>query len=115
MILAADIGRTTAHVALFDSTGSRVLRVQSFRTDEHESVAGLVARFLETVPEAQIDSACIGVSVPSPVYAHELAEVFEIPSVAVVDGLEAHVYRLRDLARIAAERLVLTPRQKAAA
>ena len=107
MILAADIGPTTAHVVLFDSTGSRVLRVQTLRTHEHESPAALVARFLETVPEARIDSACIVVSFAAPVYAHELAEVFEIPAVAVVDGLEARVYRLRDLARIAAERLVL--------
>jgi predicted NBD/HSP70 family sugar kinase len=115
VILAADIGRATAHVALFDQSGSRVLRVESFRTGEHERVAALVARFLDTVPGARIASACIGVGVPERVYAHELAEVFEIPAVTVVDGLEAHVYRLRDLACIAAERLVPTSQQKAAA
>jgi glucokinase len=115
MILAADVGRTTAHVALFDSTGRRLLRVETFRTGEHESVAALVACFLAAVPEAQVDSACIGVTAGSPVFAHELAEAFEIPTVAVVDGLEAHAFRLRNLARIAAERLAVIPRQKAAA
>jgi Glucokinase len=106
-ILVAEIGRTHAHVALFDAAGRRVLRLETFRTGEHDGVAAALARFLDAVPEARIESACIGVgvSVASRVYAHELAEVFELPSVAVVDGLEAHRCRLRDLAQIAAERL----------
>jgi predicted NBD/HSP70 family sugar kinase len=112
MILAADIGATTSHLALFSSDGS-LLRVESYRTREHDRVAELVARFLRTIPGAHIDSACVGVTVPWAVYAHELAEVFEIPAVVVVDGLEARVHRLRDLARIAAERLVVALEQKA--
>jgi predicted NBD/HSP70 family sugar kinase len=112
MILAADIGATTSHLALFSREG-RLLRVESYRTREHDGVAGLVASFLRTIPGAHIDSACVGVSAPWPVYAHELAEVFELGAVVVVDGLEAHAHRLRDLARIAAERLVLPTSQKA--
>jgi glucokinase len=115
VILAADIGRTDAHVALFDASGTRLLRVESFRTGGHASVAALLAHFLDSVPEGRIDSACIGVRTYGHVYAHELAEVFEIPTVAVVDGVEAQALRLRDLARIAAERLLLTLREKAAA
>ncbi len=113
MILAADIGATTAHLALFDSSGKRLLRVETYRTGEHNSVGELVSRFLDSMPAGPIDSACFGVSLPWAVYAHELAEVFEIPIVVVVDGVEASVQRLRDLARIAAERLALTPQPKA--
>ena len=112
MVLAADIGPTTARVALFDSSGRRLLRVETFRTLEHDSVAELVASFLRTVPDGRIDSACIGVRISSPVYAHELAEVFDIPAVVVVDGLDAHVHRLRDLARIAAEPLAQPPNKR---
>ena len=111
MILAADIAPTTTHVALFDDGGYQVLCIEAFRTREYASVVVLLARFLELVPGARVVSACIGVSFDAPVYAHELVEVFEIPSVVVVDGLEANVCRLRDLARIAAERL---PRSLAA-
>jgi hypothetical protein len=105
MILAADIGAATSHLALFDSDDGRLLRVETYSTRAH-SVAELVARFLRTVPNARVDSACIGLHTSSPVYAHELAEVFDIPAVVVVDGLEAHVLRLHDLAGIAAERFV---------
>ncbi len=113
MILAADIGPTTAHVALFDVSGRRLLRVESFRTGEHESVAALLARFFDTASSPQVEAAAVGVSFPLPVFAHELAEVFEIPTVVVLDGLEAGVHRLRDLARLGAERLVSAPREKA--
>ena len=86
IILVADIGATTSHLAVFDSSDGRLLRVQCFRTREHHGVAELVARFLRTMPGARIDSARVVLNVPWPVYAHELAEVFEIPSVVVVDG-----------------------------
>jgi predicted NBD/HSP70 family sugar kinase len=106
MILAVDIGATTSHLALFDSDGARLLRVATYRTRAHDGFAALIERFLSTVPEPRVESACVDVSCPGPVYAHELAEVFEIPAVVVVDGFEAHVHRLRDLARIAAGCLV---------
>lgn len=106
MILAGDIGGTCAHLALFDSSGTRLLRVETYNTGADDSVAELVERFLGSMP--RIDSACFGVGAGRPVYAHELAEVFEIPMVVVVDGLEASVHRLRDLAAIAADRLAAT-------
>jgi pantothenate kinase type III len=105
MILAADIGPTTAHVALFDQSGYRLIRVETFRTLEHDGVAGLLQSFLGSLPVARLDVACVGVTVDWTAYAHELAEVFEIPLVVVVDGLEAHVHHLRDLARLGAEGL----------
>jgi glucokinase len=113
VILAADIGGTSAHLALFDSSGTRLLRVETYNTGADDSVAELVGRFLGSMPAPRIDSACFGVGSGRPVYAHELAEVFEIPMVVVVDGLEASVHRLRDLAAIAVDRLALTPQPKA--
>jgi predicted NBD/HSP70 family sugar kinase len=114
VILAADIGATSAHLALFDSSGTRLLRVETYNTGADDGVAALVERFLGSMPAPRIDSACFGVGSGRPVYAHELAEVFEIPMVVVVDGLEARVQRLRDLAAIAADRLALSsPQPKA--
>jgi hypothetical protein len=113
MILAAEIGPTTAHVALFDRSGYRLIRVETVRTLEHEGVAGVLQSFLGSMPAPRLDAACVGVTVDWRAYAHELAEVFEIPLVVVIDGLEAHVLHLRDLARLAAEGLATpTPDQK---
>jgi predicted NBD/HSP70 family sugar kinase len=103
MILAADIGRTVAHLGLFDAGGSRLLRAQTFHIGEGDSVADLVGRFLDSAGEPRVDAACIGIGFPRAVLAHELAEVFEIPAVLVVDGVEARVLWLRDLARLAVE------------
>jgi glucokinase len=114
MILVAEIGPTSSHVALFDRSGNRLIRVESYRTLEHDGVAAVLARFLGSMPVALIDAACVGVTADWTTYAHELAEVFELPAVVVVDGLEAHVHHLRDLARLAAERAANAPtlRQK---
>ena len=113
MILAADIAGTSAHLALFDSSGTRLLRVETYTTGHGDSVAAAVARFLGSMPEPRIDAACFGLGPGRAVYAHELAEVFELPIVVVVDGLEASVHHLRDLAAIAADRLAVTPQPKA--
>jgi hypothetical protein len=109
MILVAEIGLTSSHVALFDQSGNRLIRVESSRTLEHDGVAAVLARFLGSMPVARIDAACVGVTAAWTTYAHELAEVFELPAVLVVDGLEAHVHHLRDLARLAAERAATAP------
>jgi glucokinase len=109
MILAAEIGPTTSHVALFDRSGNRLIRVESYRTLEHDSVAGVLQRFLGSIPAPSLDAACVGVTLDWRAYAHELAEVFEIQLVVVVDGLEAHVHHLRDLARLAAEGIATAP------
>jgi hypothetical protein len=109
MIVAAEIGPTTSHVALFDRSGYRLIRVESYRTLEHDGVAGVLQRFLGSMPVARLDAACVGVTTDWTAYAHELAEVFEIPLVVVVDGLEAHVHHLRDLARLAAEGIAAAP------
>ena len=113
MILAADIDGACAHLALFDSSGTRLFRVETYATGPGDSVPALVERFLGSMPAPRIDSACFGVGLGWAVYAHELAEVFELPVVVVVDGLEASVHRLRDLAAIAADRLALAPQPKA--
>ena len=109
MILAAEIGPTTSHAALFDRSGNRVIRVESYRTLEHDGVAGVLQRFLGSMPVARLDAAGIGVTVSWTAYAHELAEVFELPLVVVVDGLEAHVHHLSDLARLAADGIATAP------
>jgi glucokinase len=109
MILAAEIGPTTSHVALFDRSGNRLIRVESYRTLEYDGVAGVLQRFLGSMPVARLDAAGIGVTASWTAYAHELAEVIEIPLVVVVDGLEAHVHHLRDLARLAAEGIATAP------
>jgi glucokinase len=100
MILAGDVGGTKTRLALFDG-GRDPLRTETYGTAEHASLVEIVGRFLNG-SSADVASACFGVAAPVangavstvnlpwPIYAHELVEVLELPSVAVVNDLEAN-------------------------
>ena len=102
MILAGDIGGTKSRLALFDPGRLEPLRIETYRTAEHESLGAIVQRFLRAAPAGPIgaagfgvaglveDCSATGINLPWPVHAHELAEVFEIPVVAMVNDLEAN-------------------------
>jgi glucokinase len=99
-ILAGDVGGTKTRLALFNG-GPAPLRLETYRTAEHGSLVEIVARFLDGT-RADVVSAAFGiaapvangavstVNLPWPIHAHELVEVLELPSVAVVNDLEAN-------------------------
>ena len=99
-ILAGDVGGTKTRLALFNGR-PKPLRVETYRTAEHASLVEIVDRFLNG-SSADIASAAFGVAAPVangavstvnlpwPIYAHELVEVLELPSVSVVNDLEAN-------------------------
>jgi glucokinase len=99
-ILAGDVGGTKTRLALFDG-GPEPLRMETYRTAEHGSLVEIVGRFLNG-SRADVVSAAFGVAAPVangavstvnlpwPIYAHELVEVLELPSVSVVNDLEAN-------------------------
>ena len=100
IILAGDVGGTKTRLALFNGR-PEPLRVETYRTAEHDSLVEIVDRFLNGSGR-DIASAAFGVAAPVangavstvnlpwPIHAHELVEVLELPSVAVVNDLEAN-------------------------
>lgn len=100
IILAGDVGGTKTRLALFNG-GSAPLRLETYRTAEHDSLVEIVDRFLNGTGR-DIASAAFGVAAPVAngavstvnlpwaIYAHELVEVLELPSVAVVNDVEAN-------------------------
>jgi glucokinase len=100
VILAGDIGGTNARLALF-TADLREVDGEVFPTGAHGSLGEIVERFLHARP-ARIESACFGiaatvangaaagVNLPWHVEARELAAAAKLPSVALVNDLEAN-------------------------
>ena len=67
MILAGDIGGTKTNVGLFEVVEGRprLIRAETYVSEEHAGLAALLAAFLAEHPGARIDAACFGV--PGPV------------------------------------------------
>ena len=63
MILAGDVGGTKTNVGLFEVEDGRprLIRAESYVSEEHAGLAALLAAFLAGHPEARIDAACFGV------------------------------------------------------
>jgi glucokinase len=107
MILAGDIGGTKTRLALFDR-GLRPRIRQTFRTHDHASLYHLVADFLDSTA-CDVSVACfavagtvtngtfVGPNIPWSVHAHELAESLELPSVVVVNDVEANARGIESL------------------
>jgi glucokinase len=102
MILAGDIGAASARLALYDDR-LRPVTAETYRTADYRGLGEIVGRFLAD-SGTDVASACFvvadGASVgpPWPVYAHELAEAFELSSVVIVDDLEANERGIEALA-----------------
>jgi glucokinase len=113
MLLAGDIGGTKALLGLFSPAEPRpaVVKVAAFATLEHDSLLDIIARFLERPEHAAIEAACFGVAgpvneqratltnVPWAVSASDIASASGIPSVTLLNDLQAMAYAVPVLER----------------
>jgi len=100
-LLAADIGGTSARLALFDATGRRLLRSETYATHAWSSAEEVVREFLSSY-RVRPAAACIAIAGPvedgrsEPVNiswivdARRLAAALGLLSVALVNDLEAN-------------------------
>ena len=105
MILAAEIGATRTRLAAFDTDGNRLQCVTEkiYPSQEHSSLAEILPQFIkgEGIP---VHSACFGVAgpvrngrskisnLPWTIDAKELATQLKLPSVGLLNDLEAYAY-----------------------
>lgn len=107
MILAGDIGGTKTRLALADASGALV-RTDTYRTTDYPSASALVGGFL-AAHGAVVQRACVGVAgpvfggrvtainLPWAVDSRALAAVTGLPSVALVNDLEANARGIETL------------------
>lgn len=105
MILAGDIGPTRVRMAAFESEGSRLKSVveKVYPSHEHRDLSEIIADFIksEGIP---VDRACFGVAgavrggksqisnLAWIIDARELAKQLRLPSVGLLNDLEAYAY-----------------------
>ncbi len=112
MIIAGDIGGTKTNVALFDGEGGGIGRIfvqQSFPSGKFGSLEAILAEFLSTHKPEVITHACFGVAGPVvggrveatnlvwTVSDRKLAETLGVPSVLLINDLEATAYGIDTL------------------
>ncbi|MBI5443074.1 MAG: glucokinase [Deltaproteobacteria bacterium] len=109
-ILASDVGGTGTRLALYEKSGSSLepIRVETFASREHDSLASIVEGFLGSEPPV-LHGACFGVAgpvvdgrssvtnLPWVVDAKELALKLHLPSVTLVNDLELYVWAVARL------------------
>src|SRR5213593_1643421 len=110
MILAGDIGGTNTRLALFEIKDDRADLVveQTFSSRAHKSLNEIVDAFLRE-HQLPVERACFGVAgpvragtsktsnLPWVVDASELATLFGIDSVGLINDVEANAYGLAGL------------------
>jgi glucokinase len=112
MIIAGDIGGTKTNVALFEDKEGRVgapLAQQSYPSAHYDSLEEILKEFVGNHPQASITHACFGVAGPV-VHGHidatnlawkvhdvKLAEAVGVPSVRLINDLEATAYGIGEL------------------
>jgi glucokinase len=112
MIIAGDIGGTKTNVALFEVGGGRVgkpLAQHSYPSARFGSLEDILTDFVRHHPQARITHACFGVAGPVvaghvdatnltwEVFDYKLAEAVGLPSVRLINDLEATAYGLGEL------------------
>ena len=112
MIIAGDIGGTKTNVALFEARGRTlgpVVVQQSFPSGKYDSLEAILAEFVATHKPEVITHACFGVAGPVvggrveatnlvwTVSAEKLAETLGVPSVLLINDLEATAYGIEEL------------------
>lgn len=112
MIIAGDIGGTKTNVALFEEVAGRVgapLAQQSYPSARYGSLEEILRDFVSQHPQASITHACFGVAGPVvhghidatnltwEVYDFKLAEAVGVPSVRLINDLEATAFGIGEL------------------
>jgi glucokinase len=112
MIIAGDIGGTKTNVALFEVGDGRVgepLSQQSYPSARFDSLEDILRDFVRRHPQARITHACFGVAGPVvrghvdatnltwEVFDYKLAEAVGLPSVRLINDLEATAYGIGEL------------------
>ena len=112
MIIAGDIGGTKTNVALFEVGDGRVgepLAQQSYPSARFDSLEDILRDFVRRHPQARITHACFGVAGPVvrghvdatnltwEVFDHKLAEAVGLPSVSLINDLEATAHGIGEL------------------
>ena len=105
MILAGDIGATRVQLAAFQTEGTQLHRVveKTYKSHEHSGLAELIKTFVGT-EGILVHSACFGVAGPVragkskisnlewTIDAREVASQLKLPSVGLINDLEAYAY-----------------------
>jgi glucokinase len=112
MIIAGDIGGTKTNVALFEAGQGVVgspLAQQSYPSARYGSLEEILTDFVRQHPRARITHACFGVAGPVvrghidatnlawKVHDVKLAEAIGVPSVRLINDLEATAYGIGEL------------------
>ena len=112
MIIAGDIGGTKTNVALFEAGAGGVgapLALDSFPSARYDSLEAILKEFVGRHPQARITHACFGVAGPVvrghidatnlawKVHDAKLAEAIGLPSVLLINDLEATAYGIGEL------------------
>jgi glucokinase len=112
MIIAGDIGGTKTNVALFENGEGRVgspVALDSFPSARYDSLEAILREFVGRHPQARITHACFGVAGPVvrghidatnlawKVHDVKLAEAIGVPSVRLINDLEATAYGIGEL------------------
>ena len=112
MIIAADIGGTKTNVALFEAGEGGVgapLAQQSYPSARYDSLEDILTEFVGHHPQARITHACFGVAGPVvrghidatnlawKVHDEKLAEAIGVPTVRLINDLEATAFGIGEL------------------
>lgn len=110
MILAGDIGGTKTHLALFPENEPRNWVVNAkFHSAEHENLRSIVSQFLEANPDHRVEKACFGIAgpiqdrkckatnLPWVVDADVMERDAKIPTVSLINDLEANAFGIECL------------------
>jgi glucokinase len=105
MILAGDIGATRTRMAAFQADGNKLEMVveKTYKSQDHGGLQEIIAAFVKTegIP---VHSACLGVAgpvragrskishLPWTIDSRDLAAQLKLPSVGLINDLEAYAY-----------------------
>lgn len=105
MILAGDIGGTKTNLAYIDATGTRLTthNLQSYPSQQHPSLRDIVQAYIVRYPAPitaaafgiagpVIDGRCSATNLPWVVESREIAGQLALPSVGLLNDLEATAY-----------------------
>ena len=112
-MLAADVGGTKTHIALFDARGGRLrmLRQESFASRASRGVESIVGQFLERRTDWHAQRACVGVAGP---VVRGVCRTPNLPWVVdqrrIADLLDAPVTLINDLEALGHGIAGLSPR-----